>query len=199
MSVETDASLIARSWAEPACFEVIFDRHAAGVGRYLRARVDASLAEELTAETFTRAFRARRQFDDSCISALPWLYGIAANLMRMHWRSEQRRLRAYSRAAERDVQRCSSDEIDARIDAGALAPVLAEALAGLSAAHREILLLSALAELSPAEIGVALQLPGPTVRKRLHTARMHVARRLELSSQGVGGDDAAAQKARTPR
>ena len=79
--------LIRRSLLHPEEFEVLFERHAATVLRYLQLRVGHSLAEELMAETFVRAFDARRRFDSRRASALPWLYGIASNLVRMHFRT----------------------------------------------------------------------------------------------------------------
>ncbi|MGH3607045.1 MAG: RNA polymerase sigma factor, partial [Pseudonocardiaceae bacterium] len=65
-------------------FEEVFERHVGALIRYLRLRVGDSLAEELAAETFVRAFQARGRFDAGRESALPWLYGIAANLIRTH-------------------------------------------------------------------------------------------------------------------
>src|SRR5213082_17865 len=96
---ETDATAISRSFTDPASFEVVFDRHYTPVYRYLRRRVGDELAQELAAETFLQAFRARGRFAAGGDSALPWLYGIAANLIRMNQRAEERRLRAYARMA----------------------------------------------------------------------------------------------------
>lgn len=184
MAVATDAELIAASLADAERFEGVFERHAASIHRYLRRRVGDRLAEELTAETFTRAFRARRQFDGRQESALPWLYGIAVNLIRMYTRSEERRRRAYRLSAAPDVQPATGVEDDARIDARAMAPALRDALAALTPSQREVLLLHAWAGLSPAEIAQALALPAAVVRKRLHRARTKAAARL-------GSDDVA--------
>jgi len=113
------------------------------VHRYLRRRVGERLAEELTAETITRAFRARQQFDISHASALPWLYGIAVNLVMMHLRSEHRRERAYRLFDETPIQPSSTTEAAERLDANARGSVLKEALAALSPDQREVLLLHA--------------------------------------------------------
>jgi len=182
-AADTDAEVIARSLDRPQRFEAIFDRHAISVHRYLRRRVGERLAEELTAEAFMRAFRARQQFDTSHESALPWLYGIAVNLIRMHVRSEQRRERAYRLVAQRPVQPSATNEADERLDAQALRPALSEALAGLSPDQREVLLLHAWAGLSPAEIAEALAVSSATVRKRLHRARAKTADQLERHDQ----------------
>jgi len=85
--IKTDGELIAAALERPERFEAIFDRHAVSIYRYLRRRVGDQLAEELTAETFTRALHALGQFDTASASALPWLYGIAVNVIRMHARS----------------------------------------------------------------------------------------------------------------
>lgn len=132
------------------------------VHRYLRRRVGERLAEELTAETFTRAFRARQQFDISHASALPWLYGIAVNLVMMHLRSEHRRERAYRLFGETPIQPSSTTEADERLDANALGSVLKEAVAALSPDQREVLLLHAWGGLSHAEITEALSVQAPS-------------------------------------
>jgi RNA polymerase sigma factor (sigma-70 family) len=173
----SDRRLIAASLDRPERFEGVFERHAPAIYRYLRRRVGKELAEELTAETFLRAFRSRRRFDRRRESALPWLYGIATNLLRMHRRAEQRRLRAYARA----VWNGRDDDIDRLIDSAALRPALAEALASLPHAQREVLLLHAWAELTHEEIALALDISAGTVRSRLHRGRMHVAERIAPS------------------
>ena len=89
----TDAELIAASASDPRSFAAIFDRHFADIDRYLARRVGASLAADLAADTFAIAFRSRARYDPSASDARPWLFGIAANLLRHHWRTERRRLR----------------------------------------------------------------------------------------------------------
>jgi RNA polymerase sigma factor (sigma-70 family) len=188
MASDTDAQLILRSLDRPQEFEAVFERHAATIHRYVRRRVGDGLAEELTAETFARAFRARRRFDARHPSALPWLYGIAVNLIRMHARSETRRLRAYALVAAPDVQLSPIEEADARLDAVALRPALVEALTRLSSAHREVLLLHAWAGLSQTEIAEALGVEPGNARKRLHRARAQVAEHIEQSGNGPSSD-----------
>jgi RNA polymerase sigma factor (sigma-70 family) len=181
-----DGDVIVSSFERPECFEAVFDRYATTIYRYLRRRVGEALAEELTAETFTCAFRGRRRFDCRSESALPWLYGIAANLLRMHRRKEQRRLRAYARAAGRSLAPPPTCDSDHRLDAVALIPALAAALADLPHAQREVLLLHAWADLSHEEIAAALDISAGTVRSRLHRARANVAERLGRSGNKAG-------------
>jgi RNA polymerase sigma factor (sigma-70 family) len=190
----SDREVILASRERPEHFEAVFDRHAATVYRYLRRRVGSALAEELAAETFARAFRARHRFDPRCESALPWLFGIAANLLRMHRRAEERRLRAYARAVERGVQPSPTADSDRRLDALALRPALADALADLPAGQREVLLLHAWARLSHEQIAAALAISSGTVRSRLHRARTQVAERLERSGKEVNDDPVVAER-----
>jgi len=178
MAPASDYELIRESIAVPAVFAAVFDRHSRSVYRYVRRRVGDELASDVTAEVFTRAFRDRASFDGRAWSALPWLLGVSTNVIRMHRRAEERRLRAYARAAEREPGGELTAEIDARVDAQALRAGLSDALAALPSRQRDVLLLSAWAELSPSEIALALVLAPGTVRSDLHRARRFVAARL---------------------
>jgi RNA polymerase sigma-70 factor (ECF subfamily) len=184
---DTDALAISRSLTDPEQFEVLFDRHFASIHRYLRRRVGSELAQELAAETFLQAFRGRRRFSAGADSALPWLYGIAANLIRMNQRAEERRLRAYARVAGRGREETPDDAgTEERLDAAALAPALAAALAALSPVSREVLLLHAWGELSHEEIAEALRLSPAAVRTRLHRARTQVGEMLGEQTELAG-------------
>jgi RNA polymerase sigma-70 factor (ECF subfamily) len=184
---DTDALAISRSLTDPEHFEVVFDRHFASIHRYLRRRVGSELAQELAAETFLQAFRGRRRFSARADSALPWLYGIAANLLRMNQRAEERRLRAYARAAgAQDEPLPFGGDVEERLDAAALAPALAAALGALSPVSREVLLLHAWGELSHEEIAEALRVSPAAVRTRLHRARAQVGEMLGEQTELVG-------------
>ena len=157
----TDAQAIGESLADPEAFAVLFDRHFDAIHGYVQRRVGPDLADEIAAETFTRAFDRRRRYDTSREDARPWLLGIAANLLRRHWRSERRRLDAYARSRDRGHAELSAP----------IAAELAQALKSLPRREREPLLLFAWADLSYEEIAVALGLPLGTVRSRISRAR----------------------------
>jgi RNA polymerase sigma factor (sigma-70 family) len=75
-----DAELISAGNAD--AFAVVYDRQAAAVYRWARARV-GDHAADLTAETFARAWLSRGAFKDRAEgSAFPWLLGIAQNVLR---------------------------------------------------------------------------------------------------------------------
>ena len=157
----TDAEAIGASLADPEAFALLFDRHFDAIHGYVQRRVGPSLADEIAAETFSRAFDRRRRYDTARESARPWLLGIAANLLRRHWRSERRRLDAYARSGAREDSELS----------GALAVELATAVKALPRREREPLLLLAWADLSYDEIAHALDIPVGTVRSRISRAR----------------------------
>lgn len=173
-AARADAAILATSLDDPQAFAALFERHFAVIHRWLHRRVGAPLAEDLAAETFTRAFDRRARFDASISQdARPWLFGIAANLVHDHRRSELRRLRALARA-ERWEAASGDQEADravARADAAALGPAVAAALADLRAPERDVLLLVAWAGLDYDEVARATGVPIGTVRSRLHRAR----------------------------
>jgi DNA-directed RNA polymerase specialized sigma24 family protein len=97
----SDAELLARAGTDPELFGVVFDRHFVTIHRYLERRIGADGADELTAEVFRIAFEQRRRFRPLHESALPWLYGVATNLLLKRRRSERRHLRALTRLEAR--------------------------------------------------------------------------------------------------
>jgi RNA polymerase sigma factor (sigma-70 family) len=170
----TDSDAIRAALDDPRCFAVLFDRHYDAIARYLCRRVGRQLADELASETFLRAFADRARYDPLQHDARPWLYGIATNLLRKHARTENRRRRAYARAAERDGTGGGLDGADGRADAAARGPAVAAALARLQPVDRDSLLLLALTDLDYEGIAIATGVPVGTVRSRLHRARRHL-------------------------
>src|SRR5262249_34860384 len=165
-----DGAVIRDSLAIPKRFGEIFERHYDVIYAFLARRVGQDLGGELAAETFTRAFALRRRFRaEPGRSARPWLFGIAMNLLRHHHRTETRQLRAYARTGVDPVLDTVPD-VERRVDADAAAPLLAEALAALRSEERDALLLFAWADLSYAEIALALDVEVGTVRSRLSRA-----------------------------
>ena len=165
----TDAELIA---GNAETFGVLFDRHARRLHRYCAARVGPDGAEDLVSEAFGLAFRQRDRYDRNFPDALPWLYGIATNLVRHRRRQESARYRTMARAFGAAV---SSDEPEQRAinrtHAEGYADLITETLAKMPRRQRDVLLLYALADLGYQEIATALSVPVGTVRSTLHRAR----------------------------
>ena len=157
-------------------FEDAFEAEFPALHRYLARRLGFSAADDLSAETFAIAFRNWERLDADRPVA-PWLYGIAANLIRHHWRKEQRMLRAYARTGVDPIV-ADHEEAAERVDAQSQQRAVADALAALRPADREILLLHAWAELSDSEIADAIGLPPGTVKSRLSRTRERLRNRL---------------------
>ena len=177
-SALSDADCVARSLGEPKAFEPIFDRHFAAVHRYLHRRAGTRLSPTSWRPRRCSRLRAARDVPRD-ESALPWLYGIATNLLRRRWRAERRQLRAYARSG---VDQWAAYEDEATV-AGRRwrAP-------GWQELSRRCVPRSAMRcsstrspDLSYEEIALALDVPVGTVRTWLHRAR-EVARR-ELAAE----------------
>ncbi|WP_328709527.1 RNA polymerase sigma factor [Microbispora hainanensis] len=179
--------MIEASLTAPERFAGVFDRHADEIHAYAGRRLGPEHADDVTAETFLVAFRKWHRYDASRPDARPWLYGIAANLISGHRRSEIRRLRALARAPrDADERGLHEEERGAeRASAAVLRPALAAALARLSTAERDLLLLVAWADLSYEEAAEALKIPIGTVRSRLHRVRAKLRRHLDLPEENL--------------
>jgi RNA polymerase sigma factor (sigma-70 family) len=183
---DSDARVIARSRDEPEQFAALYDRHAAAVHRYAARRLGPEAAEDLMAETFVTAFQRRHTYDLTRADARPWLFGIATNLVSRHRRSEARRFKALSRLPEPvEHEEPVADRAVARAGATGVRRELAAALGGLSARHRDVVLLVAWGGLDYEEAAEALGVPVGTIRSRLHRARSRLR-------EALGGTDPTA-------
>src|ERR671923_1108610 len=81
-------------------FETVVAGHHAEIYRYLlRVTSRSGDADDLSQETFLRAYRAWDGLDESA-NVRAWLFTIATNLARNYFRSEGRRRRAYAGVTE---------------------------------------------------------------------------------------------------
>ena len=184
-----DSEVISRSREEPELFALLFLRHAAALGRYVCRRLGPELADDIVAETFLAAFRQRCGYDLARSDALPWLHGIAANLIRRHYREEKRKLRALERTGVDPVAESAADVAEASLAGEAASRAVAAALAALSPEHRDVVLLVTWAELTYDEVAVALGIPEGTVRSRMNRARTRLRIALAGTGQASRDDD----------
>jgi RNA polymerase sigma factor (sigma-70 family) len=145
--------------AERPTFAAVAEAELDAVHRYLLFLTgDRALAEDLTGETFEKAFRIWRRFDPRRGSARTWLCQIARSAALDHFRAEERRRRREERFSR---ERGQTEE------APAVAGELGEALARLSPAEREVVALR-----------VLLELDGPTAARVLGISRTACSTRL---------------------
>jgi RNA polymerase sigma factor (sigma-70 family) len=178
---QNDADCITASWQDPAEFASIFERHSPVIYRYLYRSVGPAAAEDLMAEVFVTAFKSRTRYDPTHRDARPWLFGIAANLSRHHWRSERRSKQAFERLARRPLSDATFGTAEPEVPDEFEA--VAKALSSLDHKFRQVLLLYADPGSSYEEIGVALGIPVGTVRSRLSRGRAQLRELLVRSGQ----------------
>lgn len=118
-------------------FVVAVRQHSAALHAYLARRAGTQTADDLLSDVWLRAFRSRHNLDPTWDSPRPWLYGIARNTLRAHWRLHARP------DPPAEVSDDPWDQVDERLDAERIGPHLAGALAQLSPDDREIVLLVA--------------------------------------------------------
>ena len=164
----TDGELLERSALEPVLFGALYERHDVALRRYVTRRVGVADGEDLTAEVFARAFRARGKCRNEHGSVLPWLMGLANNVIADHRRIERRRLATLERLAIEDREHVESRS-------AGLALEVVRALRALPATDRDTLLLLVWGELSRDEVAAALGVPVGTVNSRIARARKRLA------------------------
>ena len=96
---------------DAAAFGRLYERHSRAIYNYVFRRIgDWSEAEDLTAVVFLEAFRRRQEVRLAQGRALPWLYGVATNVVRNRrravWRHGQtlRRLRSWTDQSEPGIE-----------------------------------------------------------------------------------------------
>jgi RNA polymerase sigma factor (sigma-70 family) len=170
----SDSELLAGLPRRPELMGVLYERHARAVYRYLARRAGPPAAEDLLSEVFITALSASaRVVAHDSGSALPWLYGIALNVLRAHFRREP------AAACVAGDLGMDWDAVDDRLDAVAERGRLRAALDGLADSDRELLLLVAWECLTPAEAAAVLGITPVAARSRLHRARKRAMRALQ--------------------
>jgi RNA polymerase sigma factor (sigma-70 family) len=177
-SRDDDATLIRRSLDDPEQFAVLFRRHAPVIQRYVIRRIGIHAADDVVAETFLAAFRQRASYRTDYPEAVPWLFGIATNLVNRHRRTEVRQLRLLARTGVDPVTEPFTDRIDDKVSAASLNARLGAGLARLPAAQRDALLLVAWGGLSYDQVAIATGAPLGTVQSRISRARKRLRQAL---------------------
>ena len=171
-----------RAWAR--LYQTHFDR----VYRDLFYQVgNPAEAEELVQETFAMALRGLSGFDGRS-SFVTWLRGIGHNLVRKHWRTRERRGRAYDRL-ERTQAATGTGGADpeAKHLRDQRAQVLQSALQTLPTSLREVFILRDVQGIPVEDVAARLQISAGNVRVRANRARGKIKE--ELTRLGwLGGE-----------
>ena len=159
-------------------FEELYAEHAQALFGFLYYRTgDRALSEDLMAEAFERALRARQRFDPRKASRKTWLYTIALNCLRDHARRRAAEQRALERA---DDPAPPVDELAAVDERDRLVA----ALRTLSEEEREAIALRFGANLTVPEIARLKRRNLTTVEGRVYRALRKLRAALEEADRG---------------
>lgn len=182
----SDEQLLARHlFGDGLAFEQLVKRYRGELVAFLtRLMGDASHAEDVAQETFLRLHRSAEKFESSR-GLRPWLFSIAANAARDHYRYHARRpatsLHTPARPADPEgstlvtMHPADIESPHARLERAEMEQRVRRAVDRMPLHLREILLLSYFQRLSYNEISASLQIPLGTVKSRLHAAVAHFA------------------------
>lgn len=154
-----------------------YEAHGSAVYGYIRFHVASpDDAEDLTAETFLKAFRSAARFDPARASVRTWVLAIARNAVRDY----RRRLRRHLPLASlRDLASAHPSPEERLLWEEQVGRVLA-ALERLPERDREIVGLRYGSDLKPAAIAAALGIRETAARTRLWRALKRLRTELEL-------------------
>ena len=186
----SDSDLI-RAWraGDRRAGSALFERHFDGVRRFFRNKVDQGV-EDLVQRTFVACLEGRDRFREEA-SFRTYLFAIAHNLLREHFRRQRRA------TEELDLERLSIIDLGASpsslLVARAEEKLLLHGLRQLPIASQVLLELYYWEQLTGAELGVFLGVPEDTARSRLRKAKAQLEAALKrLASDPVDLDSTLA-------
>ena len=183
-AMEVDDSVLwsrART-GDSEAFGMLFERHARTIYNFCFRRVgNWAAAEDLVSIVFLEAWR---RLDKPLPKGkeLPWLFGIATNVLRNRRRAERRHAAALRRVPQPSPVPSFADDSDRRVDDEELMGRALGLVARLPRREQEVFALCAWSELSYEDAAIALRIPVGTVRSRLSRARA----RLQELDPGIG-------------
>jgi len=181
--------------AAAATFEAMYAANVRDVLAYCLRRASSADAHDITAEVFTVAWRRRGELPPSS-ETLPWLYGVAANVLKNQSRSTRRALNLTGKIGSQPeltipgpeaqvVRRAEYEEVHRAIDS-------------LKPKYREVLKLVEWEELPRAVVAEMLSISRAAVDQRIHRAYQQLERRLKHLSRtpsNLKGGEHGAQQA----
>jgi RNA polymerase sigma-70 factor (ECF subfamily) len=176
--------LIARARAgDQEAFRLVFERYSRPVLGFIYGMVSQrDIAEDLTQETFVRAYHNLKQLRDDT-KFLTWLFGIGRNVARESLRSRQRENQNCTQGIDSIHQQEHSGPSDSpmeRLLGKELNIAMKTALQALDEEKRVVFFLKVLHQRSYQEIAEITGFSLAKVKTELHRARLEMRRRLRL-------------------
>jgi RNA polymerase sigma-70 factor, ECF subfamily len=158
-------------------FDDVYRLHAAAVHRFCLSQAgNRPLAEDLTHETFAKAFVAYERVRPDPASTRTWLLAIARNLVTDHHRRRSRWRRLLDR-----MPAAPRDDVEMLVDRRDRLRRVTAALAALAPRDRELIGLRVAADLSYREVAKVLGSTEPVVKVATHRALNRLRARLETT------------------
>jgi len=182
----SDTELLLASRAEPVAFVELYRRHAEDLLRYFARRtLDPEAAAELTAETFAEAFASRRNYRDTGVNGVAWVYGIARHELSRFYRSGTIEAKARQELGmpPRDLPAEDYERIEELVDLTPIRDALAEALETLGADQRDALKLRVIDGLPYPAVASQLGCAESAARQRVSRGLRRIA--LVLQERGL--------------
>ena len=174
----TDEQLMARAKAgNDTAFEELYHRFARRLKGFffLQLGGDEELAADATHDVFLRVYEARNRYQEGK-SVSTWLFTIAYNICRNHYRSN-----AYETqlSATLDAEPISEEQIEIQLDAAALDEALAQVLSELPPPLHQLFSLHYQEELTIPQVAEIVGIPEGTVKSRLHKTMNIIRKKLK--------------------
>ena len=158
-------------------FEELYHRYARRLKGFffLQLGGDEELAADATHDVFLRAYEARSRYEEGR-SVSTWLFTIAYNLCRNHYRNN-----AYEAQllATLDAEPISEQQIEVQLDEATLDKALAQVLAELPAPLHQLFSLHYQEELTIPQVAEIVGIPEGTVKSRLHKTMNIIRKKLK--------------------
>ncbi len=164
---------------EPDAFAALVAAFRAPVFGYLtRCGVAAADRDDLFQEVFLRVHRAAGPGGTSELPTgpvAPWLFTIAVNLVRSHFRKASVRKIMTLDTEAGETSASAGESPERSLETREKMAWLEQAIARLPLEQREALVLSSVEGLELAEVALALEVPAETVKTRIRRARLALA------------------------
>ena len=164
---QTDEQLMTRAaTGSDTAFEELYRRYARRLKGFFFMQLggDEELAADATHDVFLRAYEARDRYQEGR-KVDTWLFTIAYNICRTHYRSN-----AYEAQlmASLDAEPVTDQQIEVELDAALLDEALAQVLSELPAPLHQLFSLHYQEELTIPQIAEIVGIAEGTVKSRLH-------------------------------
>jgi RNA polymerase sigma-70 factor (ECF subfamily) len=145
----------------------LFERHANTVYRYCRVRLGPTAAQDAVSEVFVTAWRRHADIPEA---ELAWLLGVARRVVAHQLRGADRAAGLAGRIGAHTAS-FFPDHADTVADSD----LARRALARLAPRDRDVIVLLMARDLTPAELGTALECSAGSAAVRAHRARRRLA------------------------